>query len=96
MIAQELFLSLAGDYSPDHDPYGDVMIVWFDVAHELWNRGEPVPSHWRFCCGSGGGKRPVSEHNAEALPSMTTAELSRVGDFCKRLASRISRAGRDY
>ncbi len=95
MKTSELFRQLEPDYSPSNDPWGYAMGLFFDVAGELYNRGEAVPDEWQFRPGACGVVE-ISDYRVDELDEAATADLLRLGAFLHRLTGRIDRAGLSY
>lgn len=82
-------------YRDPGDAWGSVMGTFFDVAGELWNRGDGPPDAWEYSRGAMGGPAEVSDCVPwEAETSSETLEA--FGNVLLLFRERLVEQGRDY
>lgn len=90
----ELRQWLAGDDLAG-DPWGVVMGHWFDVAAELWWRGE-VPASWGYRPGAVGDPRETDSPFADFIREVPSESLVEFGNVLDRYSRMLRAAGKDY
>lgn len=87
-VAREEF-KLSSDWK--HDPWGECLNHWFDVAEVLYTRGVTIPQHWEYHPGAG-----EDIVNNEQYLTMNDDELIAWGNVLERYTRLLRAAGKDY
>ena len=77
------------------DPYGSALSTLFDVAAELWWRGE-CPPEWEYSPGAAVDPREHDSEWAEISRHNASEPLIEFGSILNRYTSMLRLAGRDY
>ena len=95
-----MYRDLISDYKLSHDPgdaWGSAMGAFFDLAAELYNRGDDIPDEWGYRPGAmGGDPRDSDSYNFELFDTADTADLERFGALLHRYTDFLRAAGRNY
>ena len=78
-----------------YDPWGTTMAAWFDVAAELWTRGE-TPLEWDYSPGVASDPREPENHFFNMFKAENTGTLILLGNLLERYTRQLTRAGKDY
>jgi len=79
-----------------YDQWGSAMAPFFDVAAELWWRGECVPSHWQYTPGMASDPRDPESYFFELAGDSTNDELIYAGNVLERYTRNLDRRGLSY
>lgn len=82
--------NLAPDFD-GHDPFGSAMMVWFECAEQLAQRGDEVPTEWDFRQGLG-----LEEDLDESFIDFSSDYLRLMGDQAMQLVDVCRRLKMDY
>lgn len=77
------------------DPWGESINLLFQVAAELWWRGE-CPSHWDYSPGAASDPREPEDYFYELIEKETTGELVAFGNLLERHVQLMVHMGRSY
>ena len=79
------------------DAWGSCMGLLFDVAAELYWRGEGPPDAWEYRPGAAGGDpREKDSYTAGCCEDAATSDLLSWGEALRELREEIIAAGLDY
>lgn len=78
-----------------YDRWGSAMSMFFDVAEELYRRGEDIPEEWQFRAGAGGVGEPET-YEAEIINDADSADILRLGRVLHQYTNMLKRAGESY
>jgi hypothetical protein len=80
----------------NYDPWGTAMAALFDVAAELWWRGEDVPAHWEYSPGMVDDPRDRDSCFYELATETDTETLTQFGNLLERFVRNHDRVGNSY
>ncbi len=93
LIALSNAVARVANLAPDfdgYDPFGSAMMVWFECAEQLAQRGYEVPTEWEFRQGLG------LEDLDELFRDFSSDYLILMGDRAMQLVEVCKRLGLDY
>lgn len=91
--------NLIDDFNMDYDsgdPWGSVMAWRFEIADELYRRGDEIPAEWEYRPGAGGPDKDGDEFMAPPIKAIDSAGLRVFGNLMLNFANVIKAAGQDY
>lgn len=80
----------------NYDMWGTSMQAWFDVASELWWRGEAVPDHWEYSPGCADDPREPDSYLSEYCGELDTETLIKAGNILCRYTAVLEKHGEGY
>ena len=87
---KEMFKEIVPDYSMDK--WSGLMVAYFDIAAECFNRGFHVPDYKPGLSGAA----VENEANIEYFESLNDTEMKRLLSFCSKLYYILDNAGLSY
>ena len=78
------------------DPWGSAISAFFDVATELWWRGDDIPDAWQFRPGAVTDPRNLESYLYPDLSVVDSDDLLQFGKTLERYTRNLDRTGKSY
>ncbi len=83
-------------FSDKFDQWGEAMSLHFDVAAELFARGDDIPSQWVYSAGLAVDPRESDTYFAPMVADCPSDDQTRLGNLLSRYTRRLEAAGQSY
>ena len=91
-----LAFTIWDDHYDRGDPWASTMSPFFEVAEELYRRGEEIPESWEFRPGVGVNEREPAFPWSTIFHDMSSEELRTFGNIVEMQSDLLKAEGKDY